>query len=123
MLAYRIDHTRRIVEVTGAGMLTAQEVAEGRDRLRADPEFNASYALLADYRAVSFSALENANWRVAKDVPFNGPRALVVSDAASAAVLRLFEAHSVIAGHSPAQAFRDMETALTWIEGVRSGNG
>jgi hypothetical protein len=122
MLTYRIDHVTRIVEVTGTGLLTVEELTEGRGRLRADPQFDASYALLADYRLVSFSAFSSASARnVAERVPFKGPRAFVVSDIASFGALRVFEAFNELAGHSPAQVFRDMETARAWIEGVRSG--
>jgi len=123
MLTYRIDKLRRIVEVTGAGILTLSEFLAGQARLLADPEFDASFALLADYRAASFAAVDGASLRtIAQKVPFapEAPRAFVVASDASFGVMRMFETYSGLAQErSPVRAFRDVGSAMAWIEEVR----
>lgn len=123
MLEYRIDRARRLIEVKGAGDLTSADFLEGQARLRADPEFDSTFALLADYRAANLSALDVEDLRnIAAMAPFDAaaPRAFVVGSDLNFGLMRMFEAYSEIQRSELVRTFRDAESALSWIEGVRN---
>jgi hypothetical protein len=123
MIRYRIDRVSRLVEVTGTGALAAEDISACQAALRADPAFDSSFALLADFRAVNLSDLQAPHVRQhAQDDPFGprSPRAILVSSDADDSIIRLFEAYSGAAQHTgPVRAFRDDESARAWIEEVR----
>ena len=122
MLSYRIDGARRLVTVTGTGVLTAHEISEAQAAIGTDPEFHPGFALLIDFRTASLSTVEAEEVRRhALEDPFapNSPRAIVISSEVDYGVVRMFEAYSELAGRSgPVQAFRDPAGALSWLEEV-----
>ena len=92
----------------------------------ADPDFDPTFALIADFRAASLSEVTAFDIRrLAEEAPFgpDSPRALVVSDDANYGLARMFGAYSELAERKgPVEAFRDLETAWTWVEGARDGS-
>jgi hypothetical protein len=123
LISYRIDRTRRLVEVTGAGSLSPEEISDCQAAIGADPAFDPDFALLLDFRAASLAAMQPTHVRQhAKQDPFGpaSPRAMLFRDRGDAAIMSLFRAHSVVAEHTgPVQVFEDVDAALAWIEDVR----
>ena len=125
MIGYQIDRPRRVVLTTASGILSAGAIRDYQDRLRADPDFDPTFALIADFRAANLAEVTPSDIRrLAEEAPFGpeSPRALVVSDDTNYGLARMFGAYSELAARKgPVEAFRDLESAWVWIEGARSG--
>jgi hypothetical protein len=123
MITFRIDQGRRLIEVTAVGTVSAQEFFDAQAELRADPAFDVTFAVLADYRAANFSALVFTQVRqIAERDPFgaSSPRALLVRDPGDLSLVQLFQAYVDMAARAgPVRVFQDVDAALAWIEDVR----
>lgn len=124
MLTYCIDKQRRMVVLTGSGALSVTEVLDWQKQVHADPAFDPSFTLLADYRDATTIDFDTAQLRiVAQNVPF-GPavrRAFVVRQDADYGVLRMFQTLSEVGRRRGNVAvFRDLQLALQWLEGGSS---
>lgn len=96
----RIDRDRRIVWLTGTGVLALEEVLRDQDRPRADPDFTPEHNLLADCREADLSQLDAAKMRVI------GARSPLAPTAQRAFVVRIFQ---------------DLDEAVAWLTEPRSG--
>jgi hypothetical protein len=120
MLSYQIDSARRIVMVTGTGTLTAAEIVDVQNRVRADPAFDPMFALLSDYRLVASFELSAAEVRaIAATTPFHpsAKRSLVMADQLGLGMARMFQAYSELALNSTTlKVFRDdIDAAMAWL--------
>lgn len=123
MISYRIDPARRLVIVTGTGMLSGEAISASQAELRMAPGFDPSYALLVDFRTASFAAIEPGHVRRhAAEDPIDpaSPRAVVVRHDSDRGMVRMLEVYRELNNHTgPVRAFTDMAEALAWIDSVR----
>jgi len=118
MIEYRIDRARRIVEATATGNPTGADFLAYLAKLKADPDFDPTFAELADCSAASASALSPAVLRqLAEAVVFHpsAPRAIVVSDDMTAAVALLFTKYTESTTGGRMRHFLDMDSAAQWL--------
>jgi hypothetical protein len=119
MLTYSVDRARRLVTLTASGVLTTEEVLASQRQVRADPHFDPSFSLLADYRSATISDIDAVQMQeIAANVPLGSRsrRAYVVSGDLNFGMLRMFEAFAEMAQRGgAARAFRDMDEALRWL--------
>jgi hypothetical protein len=123
MIEFRVDRARRLVEATGTGLITFGELVKSQSDISKDPDFDPSFALLADYRAASFAKLDVTDVRrLVQTVPFNAtaPRAFLIGSDMDFALVRLFGVYNEVQHTGLARGFRDQETAMSWIEQVRT---
>lgn len=127
MISYRIDPARRLVLVTFTGTPSAAEISANQAELRADPDFDPAYALLADFSKASFAYIQAADIRlhVMQD-PFEltAPHAIVVGQNSDASMVRMFESYAELSSRTgPVRAFTDLSTALAWLDSLRRRGG
>jgi hypothetical protein len=118
---YRIDTLRGIVFTVCQGNITAEDLGDIAQRLRADPAFNPDYRLLLDLTevteiSVSFEMLQ----RFASDQkgdPFSGRsrRAVVAPDNLTFGVSRMYEALRENRDHGEFRVFRAAPEARKWL--------
>jgi hypothetical protein len=119
MLTYRIDPGRRLVLLHGSGALTAAAVLEVQAQWRADPGFDPTFRLLADYREVTGSDFNRENMlQIAANVPFHpsSRRAFVARGRLGFGLARMFEG---VSSYTPqggmVRVFRDLAEAEAWL--------
>ena len=103
MITYSIDPDRRLVTITAVGMLSAEAISANQAELRVAPDFDPSYALLADFRNASFAAIAPGDVRRhAEQDPFGpaSPRAVVVRQESDRSMVRMFEVYHEMTGRS-----------------------
>ena len=119
MVTYGIDRAQRLVVITCSGELTAADLPETQRRLRADPDFDASFALLFDVRQASLAQIDAATLRrTAAGTPFGAaaPRAYLTSDEAAFGLMRMLQIYSEVKKFGgPLQVFRDLDSAMAWL--------
>jgi hypothetical protein len=124
VVTYRIDPVQRLVVITCSGELTATDLPETQRRLRADPDFDPTFALLFDVRLASLSQLDAATLRqAAAGTPFGTttPRAYVTSDEAAYGLMRMLQIYSEVKKFGgPLQVFRDLDPAMAWLRAMAS---
>ena len=118
-LRYWIDKERRLVVLTGSGILTFQEVKEQQDRLLQDPDLNPDFDQLVDLTAVTIYdvTVDEAKTLARRQVYSpTSRRALVARDAATYGLARMMQTHRAIAKvQSEARVFYDRKEALEWL--------
>lgn len=119
-VSYQIDAERRIVFLYGRGALRVDDVLEMQDRLRADPEFDPTFRLLADYRAATSIQIQmHRIAEVAANAPFapSARRAFVVRGARNFDVVSQFRSLNDADGaHGRVGVFYDFDSANRWLE-------
>lgn len=124
MITYRIDSARRLVLVTMTGTPSAAEISANQAELRAHPDFDPVYALLADFSKASFAAIAPADVRQhAMQDPFGpaSPRAVVARQESDFSIVKMFEVYSELSARTgPVKAFTDIASALAWIESMQA---
>jgi hypothetical protein len=118
MIDYRIDRGWRIVEVTIKGSLPVAAFLEDYAKLKADPDFDPTFAELADCRAANPSGLEPTMLQQVAETSVyhaSAPRALVVKDDVHGAVAQLFGQYTHAALRGRVCHFLDMESASQWL--------
>jgi hypothetical protein len=126
MIEYRIDRERRIVEVRFTGRLTVAELLAHSTRLKADPDFDPTFAELADCREADPSGLEPTMLQQAAETAVyhaNAVRAVVVKDDVHGAVAQLFGHYTNEALRGRVRHFLDMESAAHWLAEERQKPG
>ena len=116
-VSYRIERARRLVLTTACGALTDEDVLIHVRELTADPEFDASFRQLADFREVTSTELTSAGVRaVARKNPWKAGarRALVCDQDVLFGIARMFELLSADGG-AEIQVFREMSDAQAWL--------
>ena len=119
MLSYRIDRQRRLVLVTASGSIAVAEIMGYQDRLRADPDFEPTYSLLADCSSVTLADLDAPGMRrIVANVPFHpsARRAIVVRNLADYGIIRIYQALTELGNRGEVQPFHDIDAALAWID-------
>ena len=119
-VSYHIDHERRIVFLYGRGALRIEDVLDLQSRLHADPAFDPSYRLLADYRAaISFQVDTKRLDDVVRNAPFArvARRAFVVRGSENYGVMQAFKAvNDSGRDHGEVGVFYDFDSASRWLE-------
>jgi hypothetical protein len=119
MLQHRIDRDRRIVWLTGTGVLTLEAVLRDQDRLRADPDFTPDCNLLADYRDADLSELDATKMRVIgarSPLAPTARRAFVVRGEVNFGLGRMFETYSQLGERNAVvRIFQDLDEAVAWL--------
>jgi hypothetical protein len=115
---YHIDKTRKLVMSTASGVLTRNDLAGHMQRLLADPDFNPSFAQLADFShltALDFTADDVRDF-ARKDVfSPSSRRAFIVADDQSESLAQMFAILRDVAGERGIRVFRTLEEGIDWI--------
>jgi len=121
-IEYDIDEHRRLVLVTGTGVVTHDDVLEHLAELSEDDRYQAPMKKLIDYRDVSDIQISTdasvviAATKKKLSERFAGEKcAFVASKDAVFGTARVHEARVEGAGISTS-VFRDIEAAMTWLE-------
>ena len=117
---YVIFADKRLVYSRGWGDVTDADVLDHQRRLAEDPQFRNDFSQLIDFLgANSLKALTFDGIRKAAQRHVFGPgsrRAIVVSDAASFGLARMFKSYRDIAGgEEQVNVFRSLEDAWAWL--------
>jgi hypothetical protein len=114
-VTYRIVTAVGLVHSRFDGVVTFEEAFETNRRLCADTDFDPSMKQLSDARTATSAMTGQSIRTLAKYSPF-GPgsrRAVLVADADTFGVTRMYEAQADEAGE--VQIFEDEEAALEWL--------
>lgn len=118
-VSYQIDAGRRIVFLYGRGALRVDDILDMQRRLRADPDFDPTYRMLADYRAaISIQIQMDRVHEVAANAPFaaSSRRAFVVRGVRNYEIVRQFQALNDVSGtHGKVAVFYDFDSANRWL--------
>ena len=118
-VSYRIDRDRRLLVVTYIGTVTLEDIRATQDLVRADPLFDASFAMLLDGQHGDFSGLSMADLkRIAGATPGRPGtrRAFVVNSQVNYGLVRMFHALSAAQGDDfPVALFENVEDAVRWL--------
>lgn len=117
---YIIDKERRLVTTSASGCVTFAELKEHQDRLLSDPDFDPTFnqlgACAEDIRA-QLSSEEIITLARRKLFSSTSRRAFVVPKPEIYGLARMFETyHEMSDTPSRIRAFRDLDSALRWLE-------
>jgi hypothetical protein len=120
MVRYEIVAAERLVIVTGNGDLTAHEIIESQNALRADPAFDPTFAMLADYRSVTSTDLDRSSLMdIAQNAPVaaSARRAFLVRGQYNYGMARMYGILNDLERQSDiVRVFEDdMDGALAWV--------
>jgi hypothetical protein len=119
MLSYSLDKQKGLVIVTGAGVVTGQELLALQDRARKDPDYDPRLPVLMDYRELDLQTVNTEDLRqlsARSAVHPSTRRALLVSGELAFGLARMFQAFSAVGGHSEnIRVFRNRGEALAWL--------
>ena len=116
---YHIDTPRRLVITRGIGILTFGDLEQLRERLVADPAFDATFRQLFDLTRtteIAFSTPEVQTLASRSLFQKGVLRAFVATDTQPYGLLRMFQAYRESNGQVVG-VFRDLETAAAWLDG------
>jgi hypothetical protein len=115
---YKIDKARRLVTNTMTGVLTQDEVLTIVDRFMSDPDFDPNFSQLIDCRQVTKMKVNAEDVRQIADREIFSPdsrRAIVVTDAVTFGLGRMYEILRDLKGEKGIRVFRSIEEATDWI--------
>lgn len=119
IIEYRIDCKERLIIITLVGKIGFDDIMGIHGRLRDDPHFDTSFAVLVDGLAADFSTLKAAELRrLAANTPFTAlsRRAFVVSPGVNYGLVRMFQSFAEGMGRATDYAtFESMHEALAWL--------
>jgi hypothetical protein len=116
--AYEIDKQHRLVISTGSGRITLAEALAHQEKLRKDPDFDASFSQVIDLTRITDFGLEaNDIRRLAQATIFSreSRRAIIASNDLVYGFGRMYEILREIAGEGGVRVFRNLDEALDWI--------
>ncbi len=119
-ISYRIDKSRRLVELLVSGEFDTTEILQTVDSIVAEPDFQPGFEVISDNRGVTRPISTEQVLRLAAHLSqvardFGGARvAFVTGSAASFGMMRMFAS---LAEEVPinARVFGDMESAREWL--------
>lgn len=116
---HRIHPERHLVVLTYVGALKPSDIFLMQAKLRADPAFDPTFAVLFDGTRADLSTFDAAAVRrMAHNSPFaaGAPRAFMVSPGLHYGLVRIYQAFTDMAGRGEAVAiFEDLSAAMDWI--------
>lgn len=123
---YKIDKERKLVTVSGSGVLTKEEVLENMDRLSKDPDFDPSFSQIMDFTPFTRGDFTPDDVRLFARRNIFSPesrRAMVVKEDVYYGLARIFQAHRELAGETGIQVFRNIEEAWKWLLEGKAASG
>ncbi len=115
---YKIDRERRVVMTTFSGVLTFVDAMGHQEKLRNDPEFDASYSQLFDVTHVTevqLSADDVRRLAHANVFSAGSRRAILVDSDLKFGFARMFEVLRNTMGEKGIRVFRKLDDALEWV--------
>jgi hypothetical protein len=116
--SYVIDKQNRLVLNTATGVMTMDDILQGRRQFMSDPDFDPDYSQLADLSAVTEIDLTSAEIKMlAETSPFSltSRRAFVGDRPEIYGLARMFSIVRGLRGDQQIRVFRTRETALAWV--------
>lgn len=117
---YTIDRERRRVLSSGTGIYTMEDALDHMGRLVKDPDFDPSFTQLLDFRGITEIALTHEQiFDLATRSVFapDAKRAFVTASPVQYGLVRMFQTYRSAKGERGIQVFKDLETAVRWLDG------
>ena len=115
---YRIDSEVGIIFLEFFGVLSPKTIADYRNAIQRDADYNPAFRGLYDLSLVDEIELSVAEAiDLAKTSPRQGKQAIVMgSDFGRQQYARMYKAYVEISSHRPAEIFASSEEALAWLD-------
>jgi len=117
-VSLKIDKDRKLVQTTGSGFLTKAEVLAHQDQILKHPDFDPSFAQLADFARLTNTDINMGDLQTfAKQDVFSihSRRAIIVKSDLAFGFAKIFELYRQLAGARGIRVFRTHHEALNWI--------
>jgi hypothetical protein len=114
----KIDKERKLVHTTGSGFVTKAEVVTHQDQILKHPDFDPSFAQLADFARLTNTDISMTDLQsfAHKDVfSIHSRRAIIVKSDLAFGFAKIFELYRQVAGARGIRVFRTHHEALNWI--------
>jgi hypothetical protein len=116
--SHRIHRAQRLIVTRLWGVLTSEQIDDHREAVRADPDFDPDFRLLADMRGLTRLAFPSHKIRqVAERQLLEGGqrRAIVAATPEQYGIARMYASYAAIQGHL-VEVFRDWASAAGWLD-------
>ena len=117
-IEYRFDHSRKLIIVTAAGSLSADDLLNHQIQVHNDPSHDPTYSQLNDMRTADLTSIDADCVEVLSQraIPKVGTKiAFVVRNEIAKELARMFESLRDGTGEE-FRVFRDLDAAFTWLE-------
>jgi len=117
-VSLKIDKDRKLVQTTGSGFLTKAEVLAHQDQILKHPDFDPSFAQLADFARLTNTDINMGDLQTFahRDVfSIHSRRAIIVKSDLAFGFAKIFELYRQLAGARGIRVFRTHHEALNWI--------
>ena len=122
-LHYQFEKNRRLVLITGVGVIGPDEIVANREALLSDPDFDRSFDALVDFTQVPETSLNSDALRTLSREPLfsRASRIAVVTTLPSAnmtlfGMARLYETYREVSNMGDhLRVFRTLEDAREWL--------
>jgi len=122
-LNYRLEKNRRLVLITGVGVIGPDEIVANREALLSDPDFDRSFDALVDFTQVHQTSLNSDALRTLSREPLfsRASRIAVVTTLPSAdmalfGMARLYETYREVSNMGDQlRVFKTLEDARVWL--------
>ena len=114
----KVDKERRLVISTACDVFTLADGLGYQRQLLSDPDFDSSFAQLADFTHVTKFDLKGEDVRLLAQQNIFSPssrRAFVVNGDLAYGLARMFEIFRETLGNEGIRVFRNLEEALEWV--------
>jgi hypothetical protein len=121
-MRYEIDQEAGLVRIAGSGAVTDQEMVDCVSALRRDPDLQPSMCTLSDMRGIEVAFTADGVARMIQVMEEtrdrrDAARAAIVADSNAAFGMgRMFEMRAEDRAQPRFGIFRDMESAMAWLE-------
>lgn len=114
----KLDKERKLIHTTGSGFVTKAEVLAHQDQILKHPDFDPSFAQLADFARLTNTDINMADLQILamQDIfSIHSRRAIVVKSDLAFGFAKIFELYRQLAGARGIRVFRTHHEALNWI--------
>jgi hypothetical protein len=114
----KIDKERKLVQTTGSGFVTKAEVLAHQDQILKHPDFDPSFAQLADFARLTNTDINMGDLQAFahRDVfSIRSRRAIIVKSDLAFGFAKIFELSRQVVGAHGIRVFRTHHEALNWI--------
>ncbi len=120
---YEVDRDRRIAFAHASGVVTIEELLSARRALAANPDFEESFAVIADLRETrefAFGTEELRRFAEVTKAQHSRITALVATTDLEYGYARMFQTLRELADYPEVEIFRSIKAALEWVEERRT---